>query len=94
MNGWSELHTKTYNHLSGKAIREATRYHPDYTRDFTQETDAPNIGVGALLYQIDENGNKLIIKPITAKLKNSEMNWGTTEKEVYAIIWALQKLEM
>lgn len=40
-----------------------------------------------------ENGEKRIIKPIATKLKNNEKNCGITEKVLYPIVWAVEKLE-
>lgn len=94
MADWTAEHTKAFQSLQEEANREIVRYHPDSTKKFILETDASHNGVGAYLYQLNEKGEKEIIKPIATKLKDSEISWGITEKEVYAIVWALQKLDM
>ena len=94
MSNWTEEHTKAFKELQEEANKSIKRYHPNYSYKFILETDASNSGVGALLYQIDENGQRRIIKPIAAKFNTNERNWGITEKEIYAIVWATEKLEL
>jgi hypothetical protein len=94
MKDWTEEHTKAFKKIQAEANQEVKRFHPDYDKIMFLETDASNEGIGAILFQFDGKGNKQIIKPIAAKLKPAEINWGITEKEVYAIVWAVEKLEM
>ena len=94
MNDCKTEHSEAFKKLQEEANRVVKRYHPNYDKEFILETDASNMGVGALLYQVGNNGQKQIIKPIAAKFNKSEVNWGITEKEMYAIIWAVKKFEM
>ena len=56
-------------------------------------TDACDTGIGAYLFQIDENGKELPIGFLSRALKNAELGWSTFEKEGYAIHQALKKFE-
>ncbi|KAI5150717.1 hypothetical protein ENBRE01_1663 [Enteropsectra breve] len=94
MEEWSEDHTAAFTRLQDDANKNVVRFHPNYDLEFVLETDASNYGVGAILYQIGNDGEKRIIKPIASKLKKNELNWGITEKELYAIVWAIEKLDM
>ena len=56
-------------------------------------TDACNTGIGAYLFQVDENGKELPIGFLSRALKGAELNWSTFEQEGYAIHEALKKFE-
>lgn len=64
--------------------------------DIIIETDASDYGIGAVMYQIQkdpETGiiNKLPIEFISKSLTPQQYRWNTTEKECYAIVFALKK---
>jgi transposase InsO family protein len=56
-------------------------------------TDACNTGIGAYLFQVDEDGKELPIGFLSRALKGAELNWSTFEQEGYAIHEALKKFE-
>ena len=64
----------------------------DFSRTFVLQTDASQVGVGAVLSQIQDNVEHPIIY-ISRKLLKHERNYATVEKEGLAIKWALQKLQ-
>ena len=94
MNDWTDKHSEVFLKLQEEANKEVRRYHPNFERQFILETDASSTGLGALLYQKGDKNERMIIKPIATKLSKSEINWGITEKEVYAVVWAIEKLNM
>ena len=63
---------------------------PDINKQFILRTDASNLGVGAVLMQQFEK-ELWPIAYASKKLTPAQRNYSTTEKEGYAIIWALQK---
>lgn len=62
-------------------------YQPDFTKPFELTTDASNFAVGAVLSQ-----DRHPITFISRTLSSTEQNYATNEKEILAIVWALQKL--
>lgn len=62
-------------------------YQPDYERGFELTTDASNFAIGAVLSQ-----NRHPITFISRTLSATEQNYATNEKDILAIVWALQKL--
>lgn len=62
-------------------------YQPDYSKPFELTTDASNFALGAVLSQ-----NRHPITFISRTLTKTEQNYATNEKEILAIVWALQKL--
>jgi len=62
-------------------------YQPDFTKPFELTTDASDYALGAVLSQ-----NRHPITFISRTLNKTEQNYATNEKEILAIVWALQKL--
>ena len=49
--------------------------------------------VGAVVSQSDENGDEKPIAFASKKLNSTQQGWSTIEKESYAAMWALQKIQ-
>ncbi|XP_075157913.1 uncharacterized protein LOC142231180 [Haematobia irritans] len=67
--------------------RDIILTYPDFTKDFDLTTDASNFAIGAVLSQEDKP-----IMFISRTLSKTEENYATNEKEMLAIIWALNSL--
>lgn len=65
--------------------------HPRFDRPFIFYTDASVIGLGAVLCQKDDEGKEWAIHMASRTLQSAEKNNFTTELELLAIIWALNK---
>ena len=63
---------------------------PDVNRPWVIETDASMVGCGALLHQPDENGDMHLIACASKTFDSAERNYGITERETLAIVWALK----
>lgn len=64
---------------------------PDFERPFTLQTDASAYGIGAVLTQEFEDGEK-VIAFLSRSLTRQERAYTTTERECLAVIWAMEKL--
>ena len=79
-----------------EALKEAIRKtnilrHPDFEKPFYVQTDASNTALGAVLLQ---DFGKGILEPIefaSRKLAANELNWHVSDKELIAIVFALNK---
>ena len=56
--------------------------------EFILETDASGIGLGAILSQTQDDGELHPIAYASCSLDNSERNYGITELETLAVVWA------
>lgn len=64
---------------------------PDFTKPFNLTTDASNYALGAVLSQ-GSIGDDHPIAFISRSLNKTEENYATNEKELLAIVWALDNL--
>lgn len=83
---WSENAIKSFDEIKSRWKENLELRIPDCKKLFTLETDASNIGIGAVLLQ--ENRP---ISYISRSLSKTEQNYGITEKEVLAALWAMEK---
>ncbi|CAM4553814.1 unnamed protein product [Lepidochelys olivacea] len=66
---------------------------PDFDKPFVVFTDASDTGLGAVLMQEDEKGERHPIVYLSKKLLPREQHYAAIEKECLAMVWALKKLE-
>ena len=64
---------------------------PDFDRTFTLQTDASFFGIGAVLTQEFDCGEKVICY-LSRSLTKQEQKLTVTEKECLAVIWSVEKL--
>jgi len=88
---WSDKQQEAFETLKKAMITEPILQHFDPERPVTIETDASNYTIGAICSQPDEKG---ILHPeayYSRKLKDPEHNYDIHDKELLAIVDALQK---
>ena len=66
-------------------------YFIDDVNEIKLYTDASDFGIGGYLCQIID-GKEVPIAFISKSLSEQEINWSTIEKECYAIVYCLNKL--
>ena len=67
---------------------------PDYSKSFEIYTDASDYAIGACLAQRDD---KLVERPVSffsKKLTDTQKRWSTIEKEAFAVIAILHRLDV
>lgn len=79
---------EAFNKIKSTLVsRDIMLTYPNFGKDFTLTTDASNFAIGAVLSQDDKP-----IMFISRTLSKTEENYATNEKEMLAIIWALNSL--
>ena len=61
----------------------------DYKKPFRLHTDASDLGLGAVLYQQDENGKNRVIAYASKTLSQAEKNYPTHKLDFLALKWAV-----
>jgi hypothetical protein len=56
------------------------------------ETDASDIGIGAVLFQEDSDGKKKVIAYVSSAFRGPSLRWTVMEKEAFALYFAVNKL--
>lgn len=85
---WSHEQTQAFNTLKQKLISAPLLQYPDFSQPFIVTTDASNYAVGAALSQ-GEIGKDKPIAFASRTLNKAEGNYSTTEKELLAILFAV-----
>ena len=88
---WDVNCQKAFNYVKNLLSTAPILRTPSLHEEFILETDASNNGVGVCLKFIDKASKKEhVIGYGSHKFTESELNWDITEKECFAIIYALR----
>lgn len=88
---WTGKEEKAFQDLK-RTICDAPRLaHPDPSRMLCLQTDASDLGLGAVLFQENKQGGRDIIEYASRKIQPAEKNYCTAEKEALAVVWAVGK---
>ena len=75
--------------LKTKLITPPVLAYPRFGKDFTLETDASILGLGAVLSQHQDDSKLHPIAYASRALNKSERNYSITELETLAVVWAI-----
>lgn len=64
---------------------------PDFSKKFYLHCDASDFGIGAVLVQLDEEGNEKPIAFMSRKLSTAQRNYSVTERECLAAVEAIKR---
>ena len=82
---WTSKCQDLFEELKSALMSHPVLWSPDFNRHFILQTDASDVGVGAVLSQLDDAGNDHPIAYYSRKLLPREKNYSTIEKECLAI---------
>ena len=77
--------------LKAKLTSAPVLHSPDFSREFILYTDASDVGLGALLSQMDVEGHDHPVAFASRQLLDRERRYATIEKECLALKWAILK---
>ena len=83
---WTIKDKETLEAIKNEVINATVLTHPDLNKPFTIKTDASDHALGATL---EQEGKP--VRYFSYKLKGSELNYTIMEKELYAIVKAVQE---
>ncbi|GFW67375.1 retrovirus-related Pol polyprotein from transposon 297 [Trichonephila clavipes] len=89
---WTTEGEDAFRELKGKLIDKPVLYAPNFEREFIVQTDASNAGMGAVLTQLNEQGEEHPILYLSKKFSEVEKRYCTTEKECASIVFAIKRL--
>ncbi|CAM4703830.1 unnamed protein product [Caretta caretta] len=90
---WTEQCQEAFRALKEALVSGPVLANPDFDKPFVVFTDASDTGLGAVLMQEDEKGERHPIVYLSKKLLPREQHYAAIEKECLAMVWALKKLQ-
>lgn len=88
---WDEYCQKALDNLKNHLVSAPILCCPNFDLPFVIQTDASDFGLGAVLSQQHEDGEKVVCY-LSRSLTKNERRFSTTEKECLAVIFAIEKL--
>ena len=86
---WTPSCQTAFDQLKCFLIQSPILAYPNFSKEFTVETDASVKGLGAVLSQTQEDGKLHPVSYASRALSRVEENYAITELETLAVVWAL-----
>lgn len=87
---WGDAQQTAFNELKKRLQTPPVLGHFDKAAPTTLHTGASNVGLGAVLVQLQDGAERVIVYASRA-LSRTEANYSTIEKECLAVVWAVIK---
>lgn len=87
----SEEAIVAFNEIKKSMISAPVLVNPDFSKHFYIQCDASTMGVGGVLFQMDDGNNERPIAYMSAKLNKAQRNYSVTELECYAAILSVKR---
>lgn len=87
---WNEEQQKSFEELRKCLVSPPILSCPDFSKPFVIETDASNVGLGAVLRQ-EIDGSQRVVAYASRTLNRAERNLSTTHKELLGILFGVEK---
>ena len=90
---WTDEHERLFQKLKTSLTSETELTIPNTKHPFFITVDAPLIGLGAVLYQLNEQNKMKVISYISRILNPQEQKLSTLDRKLLGIVHALQSYE-
>ena len=87
---WKEEHEEAFKKLKEKLTDAPILLYPDFKKKFILATDASKLGIGAILSQLDSEGQERPVAYASRGLSPAEQNYAAHEMECLAVVWAVK----
>ena len=87
---WTDEHTIAMKKIQQLLVNAPVLSAPDMGHDMYLVTDSSAYGIGACLYQVKKK-RVYYLGFIARKLTSCEMRWGSTKRELLAVVYAFKK---
>ncbi|KAL6423101.1 hypothetical protein ACFW04_010532 [Cataglyphis niger] len=88
---WGEDEATAFKRLKAVLTTAPVLACPDFNRRFILQTDASTSGLGAVLTQYHEDGER-VIAYASRTLSGAETNYSATELECLAVVWGVRRM--
>ena len=86
---WNEQHDTALKRLVDSITSDQVLCYPDFNKPFVLHTDASKIGLGAILYQKQEDKKLKAVAFASRSLDGAEKNYHSSKLEFLALKWAV-----
>jgi len=87
---WGEAEERAFQQLKTALTTAPVLACLDFSRQFILQTDASNLGLGAILTQNSEG--ERVIAYTSRTLNSAEKNYSVTELECLAVVWGIRRM--
>jgi len=90
---WTDEHQRALDYLNKMLTSKPVLTPADPQKNYILQADSSIHSLGAVLSQLSDDGQELVVAYASRKLLPRERNFSTIERELLAIIWSLQHWE-
>eukprot|EP00731_Ephydatia_muelleri_P035738 Em0153g13a len=83
---WTAECQEAFENLRSRLTRAPILAFPDYTLPFVLDTDASDLGIGAVLSQVSSLGQEQVVAYGSRLLSKAERNYSVTRRELLAVV--------
>ena len=91
---WTDALQQAFETLRAKFAHSIQLVHPDEQKDWIINSDASGRAIGSILLQERDDGVFNIVSTASRVLNQTEQRYATCEKELLAIVYALQRVRI
>ena len=88
---WTDEHTAAFETLRNTLTSSDILRYPDFTKPFIVVADASDTAIGAVISQVNNQGEERPVSFHSRVLRGAELNYSVLEKEALALRWVLRK---